>query len=106
MSENWRRIARLDALKSDVPNRVDLDGAEIALHLVGGEVFATSNICSHAFARLSDGYIEGRAAICPMHEGGFDVATGAALYAPCSDPIATYPAKVENGDVFIAWKTP
>ena len=103
MSEDWRKAARLQDLKDGVPYRVVIDSVEVALHRIGGEVYATANICTHADARLSDGYIEDHNVICPMHEGGFDVRTGAAVFAPCSDALQTYRVKIAGDEVSILW---
>ena len=56
----------------------------MALCLVKGEVFAIDNICSHASALLSNGYLEGHELFCPLHGGSFDVRTGEAVAAPCT----------------------
>lgn len=74
----------------------------IALYNVDGEFFATSNVCTHAVAMLTDGYLDGDQVECPMHGGMFSVRTGAATHHPCFEPLATYTVEVRDGDVFIA----
>ena len=49
-------------------------GHEIALYDVDGDVFATDDICTHAYARLSDGWLDNGEIECPLHAGRFDVA--------------------------------
>jgi nitrite reductase/ring-hydroxylating ferredoxin subunit len=53
-------------------------------------VFALDNICTHAFARLSEGRLRGTRLICPLHGAAFDVRDGRALGAPASRPLATH----------------
>ena len=80
---------------------VNVDGREIALYEVEGEVFATDNFCTHGAARMSDGFLEGREIECPLHQGRFDVCTGKAMCAPLSQDIRVYPVRIENKRVLV-----
>lgn len=93
--------AKLDQLSPDEPVAVLANGEPLALYLVDGEVFATHNVCTHQFALLSDGYLEDGCIECPLHQGKFDVRTGAALCAPAVAPIKTYRVHVEADDVLV-----
>jgi len=97
----WVRVATLSELEPDYPRRVKLGERDIAVYLVEGSVFATDNVCTHAFALLSDGLLEGHEIVCPLHAGSFDIRTGEAMSPPCFDPIRAYECRVENGDVFV-----
>jgi naphthalene 1,2-dioxygenase ferredoxin component len=101
MAENWIDAAALaDVPEGDVM-AVQVAGKEIALYEVGGEVFATDNICTHGHARLSDGFLEGREIECPLHQGKFDVCSGQALCAPLTENIKTYTVRIENMRVML-----
>lgn len=97
----WERVAPIDRLDEDAPFGVYIDGADIAVYRLGDEVFATAGICTHAFARLADGDIEDDSVRCPLHQGTFDIRTGAATGAPCAEALATYEVKVEDGIVYV-----
>jgi nitrite reductase/ring-hydroxylating ferredoxin subunit len=101
MSETWHRVALVDEIDPDFPLGVEVDGTHIALYRVEGRVYATVNECTHAFARLSDGFVEGCHVLCPVHQGRFDVTTGAAVDGPVEDPVRTYPVEVRDGEVFV-----
>lgn len=96
MSENWIDAAALDAVPEGDVVAVRVDGKEIALYEVEGEIYATDNLCTHGAARMSDGFLEGREIECPLHQGKFDVCTGKALCAPLTENIRTYPVRIEN----------
>jgi naphthalene 1,2-dioxygenase system ferredoxin subunit len=81
---------------------VAADGRDLALYTVGDEVFATDNLCTHGHARLCDGFLEGHEIECPLHQGKFDVRTGAPTCAPATDAIRSYPVKIEGGRVWLA----
>ena len=58
-------------------------------------VYALDNICTHAFARLSEGRLRGTRIICPLHGASFDVRDGRALGAPATQALATFPVRIE-----------
>lgn len=101
MTETWRLVARLSELEPEYPKRVEVGAYEIALYLIGGAVYATNDVCSHAYARLSDGHVEDFEVICPLHGGSYDVRTGQALSEPCTEPIAVFDCRVEGDAVLV-----
>ena len=72
---------------------------DIALYRVGDDFYATSNICTHALALLSDGLLEGHEIECPIHNGRFDIRTGKALTSPVEIDLETYRTRVSDGQV-------
>ncbi|MDB5728544.1 MAG: Rieske (2Fe-2S) region [Noviherbaspirillum sp.] len=101
MTQNWIDVAAADSVPDDDVRAAAADGKELALYSVDGTIYATDNICTHGFARLSDGFLDGFEIECPLHQGCFDVRSGKATCAPASQDIATYPVKIENGRVFV-----
>lgn len=73
----------------------------VAIYNVDGEFFATTNVCTHAVAMLTDGYLEGDQIECPLHGGMFNVRTGEPTHFPCTEPLTTYAIEVREGAVFI-----
>jgi nitrite reductase/ring-hydroxylating ferredoxin subunit len=63
------------------------------------EILATDNICTHAFALLSDGWLDGDCIECPLHAGRFDVRTGKALGPPVDEDIKVYPVRIVGDDI-------
>jgi len=64
-------------------------------------VFAVDNICTHAYARLSEGRLRGFRLICPLHGASFDVRNGRALGAPASRPLATHALSIVDDRIEI-----
>jgi naphthalene 1,2-dioxygenase system ferredoxin subunit len=101
MSKQWiEAIAAADVPHDDVIT-IQAAGHDIALYGVGGEIFATDNLCTHGNARLCDGFLEGHEIECPLHQGRFDVRDGRALCAPVTENLRTYPVKIEEGMVYV-----
>ena len=101
MSPSWHRAASVEEIDPDEPLGVKVEGKRIALYKVDGAVYATADECTHAFARLSHGYLEGHEILCPVHQGRFDVRTGAATGEPACDPVKTYPVELRDDAVFV-----
>ncbi len=72
-------------------------GTKIALYAVDGDYYATADLCTHGAASLADGYLDGELIECPLHQGTFNVKTGAAVGAPCTVAVRTYPVKLQDG---------
>jgi naphthalene 1,2-dioxygenase system ferredoxin subunit len=96
---SWTRVASLDDFAASDAIEVAAGERRIALFLVAAEVFATAARCTHGDARLCDGWVEGHEIECPLHQGRFDVRTGAATGAPAEMALATYPARLAGDQV-------
>jgi naphthalene 1,2-dioxygenase system ferredoxin subunit len=88
-----RAAARADLAEGEVLG-VEVVGRSIALYDVDGRIFATDNICTHAYARLSDGWLDDGLIECPLHAARFDVRTGKVLDPPATEDLKTYPVRV------------
>lgn len=101
MAENWIDVASLEAVAVGDVTAVKVNGKELALYEVEGEIYASDNLCTHGAARMSDGFLEGHEIECPLHQGKFNVCTGKALCAPLTQDIKTYPVKIERNRVLL-----
>ncbi|WP_439687792.1 Ferredoxin subunit of nitrite reductase or a ring-hydroxylating dioxygenase [Cupriavidus oxalaticus] len=101
MTETWIEAALLSSIPQDDVIAVAVQGKEIALYGVDGDVYATDNVCTHGHARLCDGFLEGHEIECPLHQGRFDIRNGAAMCAPLTEGIRTYPVRIEGDKVYL-----
>lgn len=97
----WQRVAVLADLADDAALAVKLGNRRIALYRLDGKVHALDDVCSHALALLSQGFIEDGAVECPLHGARFDIATGRCLSPPATVALRTYEARVEGDEVFV-----
>jgi naphthalene 1,2-dioxygenase system ferredoxin subunit len=95
----WVRAARRGDLPEGEVIGVEIAGRSIALYDVDGSVFATDNICTHAYARLSDGWLDGDLIECPLHAARFDVRTGRVLDPPATEDLKTYPVRIVDDEI-------
>ena len=74
----------------------------IALYKVGDQIYATTNICTHAQCELDHNHaIYGDVVECTCHGSRFDIKSGAVILPPAVDPLKTYPVTVEEEDVVV-----
>ncbi len=95
------KVAEVNDLPPGEMMVVQPGGEQILLVNVGGNVYACDDICSHAFASLSEGDLSGEEVECPLHGSAFNVTTGEALTPPAFDSIKTYQTRVEGGDILL-----
>jgi p-cumate 2,3-dioxygenase ferredoxin subunit len=80
------------------------DGQRIALYNYEGRFYATSDICTHGEASLSEeGLLTGKIVECTWHFGTFDVTTGKAETLPCSIPLKTFPVEVIDEVIYVEY---
>ncbi len=101
----WHKAAQTDDVTEDEPLAIEAGGLKIALFKVDGEYFATGNVCTHAYALLSDGLQDGCEIECPLHNARFDVRTGEARSSPAEVPVPTYPVRVAGDAIEILLPT-
>ncbi len=100
-AENWVRVAAASDVSEGQMIPVEVNGLSLAVYNAEGEYYCTDNICTHAFALLTDGFLEGTTIECPLHAGQFDICTGKGLGAPIEEDIKTFAVKVEGDDLLV-----
>ena len=70
--------------------------------LEDGSVHVTDNVCTHEYALLTDGWLEGCEIECPLHAGRFDLRTGKGLCAPIERDLTVYPVEIRDGAIYAA----
>src|SRR5579863_948054 len=97
----WIKVAnRRDLGAGDVLGVV-VAGREIALYDLDETLYATDDVCTHAYAKLSDGWLDNGEIECPLHAGRFDIKSGKATAPPCTDDLKTYPVRVVGEEIQI-----
>ena len=75
-AESWHRIGRQSDFAAGSLRGMRIEGHRLCVGRSETGWFAVADTCPHAGGSLSEGMIEGREIICPLHAWGFDVATG------------------------------
>jgi nitrite reductase/ring-hydroxylating ferredoxin subunit len=96
-------IAKTGALPDGEARTIDIGdplagGRQVVLCRVNGELHALDSKCPHEGGRIAPGpLIEGRYALCPLHNYRFDPRTGKAIDVSCS-AAKTYRVQERDGD--------
>jgi nitrite reductase/ring-hydroxylating ferredoxin subunit len=98
------RVATLAQVPPGCMRRVEAGGEAVVLYNVDGEIFASSDVCPHRGAALSEGSLDDGVVMCPFHAWEFDVRTGECVSLPEARPLRRYEVRVDEG--FILIETP
>ena len=80
---------------------VEVGGERVLLVNVGGNIYACDDICSHAFASLSEGDLNGEEVECPLHGSAFNVISGEAMTPPADENVKVYQLRIEGQDILL-----
>ena len=95
----WIAVAKEGELPPGEWRAIDAEGARIVVFNLAGEYYALEDVCTHDGGQLTGGTVAGEEIVCPRHGARFSIKTGAALSAPAYEPTATFPVRVENGEI-------
>jgi 3-phenylpropionate/trans-cinnamate dioxygenase ferredoxin component len=81
-----------------VPFYLDDRKLRVAIARVDGRLYAFDDLCTcgGSACPLSGGLLTGTTLMCQCHGSQFDVATGAVVRGPATDPLTVY--EVQEGD--------
>ena len=88
-------------VEPDTPVRVVLDNVAYAVFSLNGQFYATQDHCTHGPGSLAEGIVMGIEIECPFHQGRFDIRTGCATAAPCTQALRTWTVHASGGQLFI-----
>ncbi len=88
------------------PVAVTVDGVDVAVVRQGDDFYAIYDECSHAAIPLSEGEVEDGEIECWLHGSRFDLRTGKPSGPPATEPVPTYPVRVEGGDLLVDVSSP
>ena len=97
----FHAVAKTGELDEGEAIQVIVGRKEIAIYNLNGEIYATDDICTHAYASLADGYMEGELIECPLHGGCFDIKTGKAMTAPVTEDLKVYEVKIDGEQILV-----
>lgn len=99
--EVWHDLVPVADLIPRWVTRVDLGRRAFAVFDTPDGICVSLALCNHGGADLCDGYFDGHMIECPLHQGAFDVRSGAPIGAPATRRMKTFPARVVDGRVQI-----
>jgi 3-phenylpropionate/trans-cinnamate dioxygenase ferredoxin component len=101
MAQAWHDVGAASDITEDQPLGTKVGDKEIGVFKLGAAYHAIEDICPHAYALLSSGFVDGDTVECPLHQATFHIPTGKCTAAPAERDVAVYPVKIEGGRVFV-----
>ncbi len=95
------RALELSALQPGTMAGVEVEGRQILLSNLGGDVYAVEGICTHQESPLSQGFMIEDRVVCQLHLSQFDLRTGEVYNPPAVEPLRRYNVKIEEGTIFV-----
>ena len=98
---SWIAVAQEGELGVGQMKHIAPNGKALLLVNAEGGYFCVDEMCSHEDYSLWFGCVKGRSIKCSLHGSYFDLASGKPLNEPADCPLATYPAKLEAGQIWV-----
>ena len=98
----WQDVAAAEDVAEDVPVSVKIGERDVGIYRIGDALYAMEDVCPHAYALLTQGFIEDDTVECPLHEALFHIPSGKCLREPGGRDLATYKVKEEGGRIFVS----
>lgn len=104
--EVWMDVCPLDDLAPGETKVVYLEGKQVGVFNINGNLYAINNRCTHARGPLTEGEIntDDCSVVCPWHYGKFDIRTGQAIDGLVNKPVETYQVEVRDGVIWVGTK--
>jgi len=75
-----------------------VEGTPIAIYRVDAKYYATSDVCTHESALLSEGWVEDGEIICPLHGARFRISDGTCI-GPLGSDLRCFKVRVHKGHI-------
>jgi 3-phenylpropionate/trans-cinnamate dioxygenase ferredoxin component len=102
-SVSFQLVGPADEVAKGTVISAEVDGIDIAIvHADDDHFYAVRDECSHASIALSEGEIDGCTLECWLHGSRFDLRTGEPTGLPATEPVATFPVEIRDGDIYVS----
>lgn len=100
---SWISVCDAKQVQEDFPFSGNVEGKDIGIYLIDGEYYSLEDVCPHAYALLSQGFVEDGKVECPLHEAVFDIKTGKCLHGPGERNLNRYPVRIFENQIQITF---
>ena len=105
MPEKYVVVASAAEIQPGKTRRIVVDGHPVLLANVDGSYYAVDDMCTHEDSSLSLGCLKGELVSCTLHGSRFSVVTGRPVEEPATEPLRTWPVRVQDGDILLGIET-
>ncbi len=101
MTDEWHDVGADSDVSDEDAFSAKVGDTEIGIYRIDGTLYALEDVCPHAYALLSQGFVDGDQVECPLHEAVFHIPSGKCLKEPADRDLKTYEVKAENGRLLV-----
>lgn len=101
----WHDVGAHADLGEDQPLSIKIGDQEIGVYTINGKLHAIEDVCPHAYALLSQGFVMGEEVECPLHGAMFNIATGKCTKEPGGRDLKVYPVKLEGARILVEYES-
>ena len=98
---NWIYVCEKNEVDFEDLKRFDHNNKTYCIYNIEDGFFATDGFCTHEDVHLEDGLVTDDEIECPMHQGIFNIKTGAVIQDPPCEDLRTYAVKLEEEKIYI-----
>ena len=95
------KVAEVDELSPGNMKMVEVGDDQVLLANVEGFIYACDDVCTHAFAPLSRGDLDGEQVECPLHGSVFNVTTGEVIGTPADENLRVFQVRIDGQDILV-----
>jgi len=95
------KVAEVGELSPGDMKAVEIGQDQILLANVDGAIYACDDTCTHSFASLAEGDLDGDTVECPLHGATFNVTSGKATKPPAFDNIRVFEVRIQGQDILV-----
>lgn len=95
------QVAKVSDFKAGTMKGIEVEGKKILVSNIGGNFYAVGGICTHEYAELERGFMQGEHVTCPLHLSQFDFKTGNAINPPATEPLPVFKVYTMDQKVYV-----
>jgi FeS assembly protein SufD len=95
------QVAKISDFQAGTIKGIEVEGKKILVSNIGGGFYAVGGVCTHEYAELERGFIQGEHVTCPLHLSQFDLKTGNAINPPATEPLPVYRVHTMDQKVYV-----
>jgi nitrite reductase/ring-hydroxylating ferredoxin subunit/uncharacterized membrane protein len=94
-------VLAMSELEDNQPRHVEANGYPVVLVKRNDQVFALTDLCTHAGGPLSEGTVENDCIRCPWHGSLFSMKTGEVVEGPSVHCVRAFETRIRDGQIEI-----
>ena len=95
------KVAEVGEIPPGDMKPVRVGNEEILLVNVEGNIHACDDVCTHSYASLSEGDLDGEEVQCPLHGAIFNVTSGEVVTPPAVVALKMFEVRIEGSDILV-----